>query len=73
MSVQDMLREAQKLSLEERKELVKALVDTLIEPAPQSQQRVSLRSFRGIGAHLYDGTDAQDHVDQLRSEWDDHS
>lgn len=71
MSVQEMIREAQALSVEERKQLMKALVDMLAEP-PQVKPRHkrSLREFRGLGAHLYDGTDAQAHVNQLRNEWD---
>lgn len=70
MSVQDMIQEARNLTLMERKELVKALVDLLTEETP-SQQKRSLREFRGLGAHRYDGTDAQEYVNQLRAEWDD--
>lgn len=71
MSVQAMIQEAATLSIEERKELVKALVDMLTEPQqPKSKRKRSLREFRGLGAHLYDGTDAQAYVNQIRSEWD---
>lgn len=71
MSVQQMIEEARTLSIDERKQLVKALVDLLTEPLEAPKKKRSLREFRGLGAHLYDGTDAQEHVNQLRSEWDD--
>ena len=72
MSVREMIQQARALSVEEQKQLAKALVDMLAEvPQSASHQKRSLREFRGLGAHLYDGTDAQHHVNQLRSEWDD--
>ncbi len=71
-SVQEMIQEARALSVDERKELVKALVDMLAESSQAAPRRKrSLLEFRGVGAHLYDGTDAQAYVNQLRSEWDD--
>lgn len=69
LSVQAMIQEAKTLSIDERKELVKAIVDMLTEPQ-QTKSKRSLREFRGLGAHLYDGTDAQTYVNQIRSEWD---
>ncbi len=71
MTLQDLIQEARTLSINERKQLVKALVDLLDEPPqPRSVRKQSARAFRGVGAALYDGTDAQAHVNQLRSEWD---
>jgi hypothetical protein len=64
-----MIQEARILSIHDRQTLIKALADTLTdEPFPPKQR--SLREFRGLGRHLYDGTDAQKYVNQLRSEWD---
>lgn len=72
MSVQEMIQAAQALSIDERKQLARALVDMLAEAAQAEPKRKrSLREFRGLGAHLYDGTDAQTYVNQIRSEWDD--
>lgn len=71
MSLQEMIQEAQKLSLAERRELIKALVDTLTDTVPHGMHKRTLREFRGVGTRLYDGTDAQDYVNQLRREWDD--
>ena len=71
MSVQEMIREARTLSIEERKQLMKALVDILTDPPElKSKKKRNLREFRGLGKHLYDGTDAQEYVNQIRSEWD---
>jgi hypothetical protein len=71
MSLQDILREARTLSPEDRRQLVKSLVDTLAEPQTISAApKRSLREFRGIGASLYNETDAQAHVNQMRDEWD---
>jgi len=71
MSVQDMLREAQYLSNGERKVLVKGLIDMLTEPTQTvNKHKRSLREFRGVGALLYDGTDAQTYLNQSRDEWD---
>ncbi|MDZ4672568.1 MAG: hypothetical protein SH821_17035 [Phototrophicales bacterium] len=72
MSLQMMIQEVQILSLEERKQLMHILLDMIIEPV-QSETELSQRSlldFYGLGSHAYDGTDAQEYVNQLRREWD---
>ncbi len=73
MSLQMMIQEVQILSPEERKQLMHILLDMIIEPS-QSESELSQRSLLdcyGLGAHAYDRTDAQEYVNQLRSEWDD--
>lgn len=71
VAVKEILQEAEKLSMDERKELIKALIDMLIEQsAERTVPRRSIRQFRGIGAHLYDGTDAQAYIEQIRRDWD---
>ncbi len=70
MSPYEIVEEARKLSVDEQKELIKLLVDILPETQPKKKKR-SLSEFKGLGAHLYDGTDAQEYVNQIRSEWDD--
>lgn len=70
MTIADIVQQVKSLSRDERKVLVKQLIDLLADETSPKQKR-SLREYRGIGAHLYDGTDAQDYVNQLRSEWDD--
>jgi hypothetical protein len=72
MSVRGLIRAARTLTVNDRKRLVKALVDMLAESAQEQPKRKrSLREFRGRGQHLYDGTDAQAYVNQLHKNWDD--
>ena len=71
MTIADIMKQAQTLSLQERKELVKLLVDTLEVPAFEPLH--SILEFEGIAAHLADDEDPQDYVNRLRDEWDDRS
>jgi len=70
MSMSDILEEIRSLPLEDQKQLMKLMVDVLTEPTHIAAKTRSLRACRGVGAHLYDGTDAQAYVSQLRDEWD---
>ena len=71
MTMAEILQQAKTLSVQERKELVKLLVDTLdvSEAVPRQQRRLS--ELRGLGKEVWEGIDAQEYVNQLRSEWDD--
>ena len=68
MTIQEMLQEIPSLTIAERKQLIHALVDSLVEPLVKKQR--DILEFAGIGAELYDGTDAQEYVNKIRSEWD---
>lgn len=68
MVLREIVQEARALSVEERKELIKLLVDSLTEDAPSKQR--SLLELAGLGAEIWEGIDAQEYVSQLRSEWD---
>ena len=70
MTIAEILQQAKTLSVQERKELVKLLVDSLDVPeaVPREQRRLS--ELRGLGKEIWGGIDAQDYVNQLRSEWD---
>jgi hypothetical protein len=68
MTLQEIIQEIRALSLDERKQLMYVLIDSLTESAAPPKRNIL--EFAGIGAELYDGTDAQDYVDQLRREWD---
>lgn len=58
------------LSKEERKKLVLNILDSFDEV--HSDKSHDILEFEGIGAHLRDDSiDAQEYVNQLRSEWDD--
>jgi hypothetical protein len=70
MTVTEIMEQAKTLSTQERKELVKQLVDTLDVPAPATPRLHRLSELRGLGKEIWAGIDAQEYVDQLRSEWD---
>ncbi|MEP7291543.1 MAG: hypothetical protein ABI835_07150 [Chloroflexota bacterium] len=69
MSVIEILEEIRALSLEERKELMKLMVDTIAE-TPESQKKHSIMELAGLGAEIWEVIDAQEYVNQLRDEWD---
>ena len=69
MTLLEVLNAARQLSVEERKELVKQLVDTL-DIQESSPQKRRLSELRGLGKELWQDIDAQEYLDQLRDEWD---
>ncbi|MDZ4722172.1 MAG: hypothetical protein SH847_27225 [Roseiflexaceae bacterium] len=69
MTVVEILEQAKVLSIQERKTLVKLLVDMLDTPTiPLTPHRIT--ELRGLGKEIWTGIDAQAYVDQLRDEWD---
>lgn len=72
LNLQHIITEARQLPQKERIQLMHELVDMIDEkPTDESEySQKSLLDFRGVGAHAYDGTDAQEYVNQLRDEWD---
>ncbi len=69
MTLDAIIRETQTLSTEERKQLIKFLVDTLSGPT-DAEKKHSLRELSGLGKDIWEGIDAQDYINQLRDEWD---
>lgn len=69
MTLQELFQVVDALSLEERKQLVLHVVSTFPSEQPVRTRR-SILEFEGFAAHLRD-MDAQEYVNQLRSEWDD--
>jgi hypothetical protein len=69
MTMAEILQQAKTLSLQERKEPVKLLIDSLevADAAPRRQRRLS--ELRGLGKEIWHGIDAQAYVNQLRNEW----
>ena len=57
-----------RLPLEERKRLAEMITRAMEGPAPQAER--SLLELEGLGAELWEGTDAQEYVNELRKEWD---
>jgi hypothetical protein len=70
MTIQEMIREARTLSVDERKQLIKALVDIVNEPSPKEPKKRNLLELAGLGAEIWEGIDPQEYINQLRSEWD---
>jgi hypothetical protein len=56
VTLQEIIREIRALSLDECKQLMHVLIDSLTESAAPPQRNIL--EFAGIGAELYDGTDA---------------
>ena len=56
--------------MQERKELVKLLVDSLDVPEAVAHRQRRLSELRGLGQEIWEGIDAQEYVNQLRSQWD---
>ncbi|MBI1282418.1 MAG: hypothetical protein GC179_30105 [Anaerolineaceae bacterium] len=71
MTIQEMIQEARTLSVEERKQLIKALVDIVNEPEQSEKpKKRNIMEFVGIAAHLANEEDPQDYVRRLHNEWD---
>lgn len=73
MVVLDILEEIRALSLEERKQLMKLMVDTLTDPESAPKQSYRLRNLRGVGREIWEGVDVEDYISQQRSEWNTHN
>jgi hypothetical protein len=70
MTIMQMVEEARTLSYEERKELIKQLLDLPIEAAPAPKKKRSILELVGLGAEVWEGIDPQQYIDELRDEWD---
>ena len=68
MTIDELVRQAEALSSEERKELVKRLVDMF--DTSQVTRKRHISEFAGIAAHIADDDDPQEYVNRLRDEWD---
>lgn len=68
MALREIVQEARALSVEERKQLIKLLVDSLTEEQPKKKR--NLMELAGLGTEIWEGIDAQEYINQLRSEWD---
>jgi hypothetical protein len=57
------------LTPEQKLRLIALIASELAEGLPQRPKR-SIMELHGLGAEIWQGIDAQEYVDQLRSEWD---
>jgi len=68
VTFEEIVEEVLKLPVEQKKQLIMIIVDSIIEDANRTD---SILDYRGIGAHLRDdAVDSQDQVNQMREEWD---
>lgn len=69
MTYEEIVTQVRELPIEQKKTLINEIVDSLIDIAAEEEPRThSLLEFRGVSE--WDGTDAQEYINQLRSEWD---
>ena len=65
MTLQEMIQEAQKLSVEEREQLAQAL-QLMSQATPQQiAKKHRLSDLRGLGAEIWRAIDAQEYVNDL--------
>lgn len=72
MTLQEMIQEAQKLSVEEREKLAQALQAMSLRSPQQTSNKYRLSDIRGLGADIWHDIDVQQYVDDSRDEWDNH-
>lgn len=71
MTLDDIKHEIQSLTVEQRKQLIVFVVDSLVESAPQPEEnKRSILEFEGVGSEIWQDIDTQDYLNQLRDEWD---
>ena len=68
MTVLEMLEQAKALSVAERKELTKLLIDSLDTPEEELQRQWHITELRGLGKDVWADIDPQAYVNQLRDE-----
>jgi hypothetical protein len=69
MSIEALMQEIRTLPVEDRKQLITLIVDTLTE-SEQPEKKHSLLELEGLGKEIWEGVDAKEYVNELRREWD---
>jgi hypothetical protein len=67
MTITQIMEQAKTLSVQERRELITLLHASLQED--HAQNKHSILELAGLGREIWAGRDAQEYVNQLRSEW----
>ena len=70
MSLKEIIQEARALPPDEIKQLMRALIDMMPDAANEAPKQHSILELRGLGKEIWAGIDAQEYVNQIRSEWD---
>ena len=69
MTWEQIVRQAQALPLEQRKQLIALLVDSLVESATRTPAR-SILDLKGVGDDLWREVNVPAYIDALRGEWE---
>ena len=69
MTLEMIIKAARLLSIDQRKQLMSALVDTLVE-WDTTPPKHSLLELDGLGKEIWEGIDPQTYINELRDEWD---
>ena len=74
MTPEQIASEVSRLSIDDRKRVISLIVDSLVQPSSgMERHKRSVLEFEGVGAHAREQRepqDAQEYINQLRSEWD---
>jgi len=68
MTVLEVLAQAKALSVSERKELTKLLIDSLDAQEEKHQHQRQITELRGLGKETWASLDPQAHVNQIPTE-----
>ena len=71
MTVTQIMEQVERLSLQERRDLI-LLLNASIQQSAEPEKH-SILELAGLGATVWEGVDPQDYVNQLRNEWDERS
>jgi hypothetical protein len=69
INYEQILQGTSKLSLSEQLQLLEALT-RLVRRRIEEPRKYSIMELEGLGAEVWQGMDAQEYVNQERSEWD---
>lgn len=70
MTLDALMEEIRTLPVEQRRELIGMIEDTLAETPSLEARKHSLLELDGLGKEIWEGVDVQVYVNELRREWD---
>jgi len=74
MTPEQIASEVSRLSIDERKRVISLIVDSLVLASSEMERhKRSVLEFEGVGTHAREQRepqDAQEYINQMRSEWD---
>ncbi|MEQ8676354.1 MAG: hypothetical protein RLP44_10510 [Aggregatilineales bacterium] len=71
MTVTQIMEQVNRLTLQERRDLIELLSASIQQSA--EPEKHSILELAGLGATVWKDVDPQEYVNQLRAEWDDRS